>query len=197
MIVTQQKTLKRMKRILGQKLQNAGFTVQHTQRVVEISMCVGKEIGLSPEELENLRWGALLHDIGKIAVDPEILNKPGALTEEEYVHVMIHPVVGCNIAKNMVNEKVLEIIFHHHDFYNGSRLNQTMAGDDIPLGARIIAIADAFDAMTSDRPYRDAMSYEEALKEIKRCSNTQFAPGVVNVFLKMFLFHAPTLQDSI
>jgi len=96
----------------------------------------------------------------------------------------------------MVNDRVLEIISHHHDFYDGSGLNQTVSGEDIPLGARILALADAYDAMTSDRPYRDAMSHEEACTEIKRCMCSQFAPGVVNVFLKMCKFHAPVLRNT-
>jgi len=203
MVASQEKTLNGMRFILDKNLSNNGLTVEHTQRVIEISLSIGKEIGLPREELEDLHWGALLHDIGKIAVDPEILNKPGELTLEEYRHVMIHPIVGCNIAKNMVNKKVLEIISHHHDYYDGSGLNQTTAGEDIPLGARILALADAFDAMTSDRPYRDAMSFEEALVEIKRCSSTQFAPAIVTVFLKMNLFSKlayrqaiSTLQDA-
>jgi putative nucleotidyltransferase with HDIG domain len=196
MVASPEKTLNGMRFILDKKLLNNGSTVEHTQRVVEISLSIGKEIGLPPDELEDLHWGALLHDIGKIAVDPEILNKPGALTLEEYRHVMTHSIVGCNIAKNMVNGKVLEIISHHHDYYDGSGLNQTIAGEDIPLGARILALADAFDAMTSDRPYRSAISHEEAFMEIKRCSRTQFAPCIVSTFLKMNLFPRPALQDA-
>ena len=196
MVVSPQKTLDGMRIVLNKKLLNNGFTVEHTQRVIELSFAIGQEMGLSPDELEDLHWGALLHDIGKIAVDPEILNRPGGLTSEEYRHVMTHLVVGCNIAKNMVNENVLEIISHHHDFYDGSGLNQTVAGEDIPLGARILALADAFDAMTSNRPYRDAISYKEALMEIKRCSSTQFAPAIVNTFLKMNLLPKPASQDA-
>jgi putative nucleotidyltransferase with HDIG domain len=197
MVASREKTLNGMRCILDKKLLNAGFTVEHTQRVVEISLSVGKEIGLPADELEDLHWGALLHDIGKIAIDPEILYKPGALTLEEYSHVMTHATVSRNIAKNMVNENVLEIISHHHDYYDGSGFNQTVAGEDIPLGARILALADAFDAMTSDRPYRGAMSPEEALMEIKRCSSTQFAPGLVSVFLNIRPFPGPALQDAV
>jgi putative nucleotidyltransferase with HDIG domain len=197
MTVIQDKALNGMKSILDKKLLNAGFTIEHTQRVVEISLSLGKEIGLSTEELDDLRWGALLHDIGKIAIDPEVLFKPGSLTPEEYSHVMTHAIVSRNIAKNMVNERVLEIISHHHDYYDGSGFNQGITGEDIPLGARILALADAFDAMTSDRPYRDAMSHEEALIEIKRCSGTQFAPGLVNVFLKMQWRYEQDAEETI
>ena len=134
--------------------------------------------------MEDLRWGGLLHDVGKIAVDQLIQNKPGRLTRGEYEHIMIHAHVGAGIVKPVVNEKVVEMIEHHHDHYDGGGLHQVVAGDDIPLAARILAVADAFDAMTSDRPYRSAMSTKEALDEIKRCTDTQFDPGVIAAFLK-------------
>jgi putative nucleotidyltransferase with HDIG domain len=194
MVASQEKALNMMRRILYKKLSDDGCTVGHTQRVIEISLSLGKEIGLSPDELEDLYWGAMLHDIGKIAVDPEILNKPGALTLEEYRHIMTHAILSLNIAKDMVNERVLEIISHHHDYYDGRGFNQTIAGEEIPLGARILALADAFDAMTSDRPYRAAMSDEKALVEIRRCRGTQFDPGVASAFLKMHLLPRPALQ---
>jgi putative nucleotidyltransferase with HDIG domain len=197
MSISPVKTFDRMRHILDSKLSNAAFTVEHTQRVVEIALAIGNEISLSPEDLEDLHWGALLHDIGKIAVDPEILHKPGSLTPDEYRHVMTHAAVSRNIAKNMVNENVLEIISHHHDYYDGSGYNQTVAGEDIPLGARILALADAFDAMTSDRPYRKAMSVEAALNEIQRCSRRQFAPGLVEVFLGMQIFTEPSEDETI
>jgi len=159
------------------------YTAGHSRRVTEIAMAVGKELGLSIDEMEDLRWGSLLHDVGKIAVDQLIQNKPGRLTPEEYEHIMIHAHVGAGIVKPVVNEKVTEMIEHHHDHYDGSGLNQVIVGEDIPLAARILAVADAFDAMTSDRPYRSAMSVEEALDEIRRCTGTQFDPVVVTALL--------------
>jgi HD-GYP domain-containing protein (c-di-GMP phosphodiesterase class II) len=134
--------------------------------------------------MEDLRWGSLLHDVGKMAVDQFIQNKPGKLTHEEYEHIMIHAHVGAGIVKPVVNDRVVEMIEHHHDYYNGSGLHQVVAGEDIPLEARILAVADAFDAMTSDRPYRSAMSSEEALGEINRCKGVQFDPVVASAFLK-------------
>jgi putative two-component system response regulator len=122
--------------------------------------------------------------VGKIEVNPLVQNKAGRLTKEEYEHVMIHPKVGAQIVKPVVNQKVIDIIEHHHDHFNGSGLNQNESGKDIPQGARIIAVADAFDAMTSDRPYRSKMTSDEALKEVQRCILTQFDPVIVTAFLK-------------
>ena len=161
------------------------YTAGHSRGVTEIAVAIGRELGLSPDDIEDLRWGGLLHDVGKIAVDQLIQNKTGELTPEEYEHIMIHAHVGAGIVKPVVNGKVVEMIEHHHDHYDGSGMNQVVIGEDIPLGARILAVADAFDAMTSDRPYRSAMSIEEALSEIMRCTGTQFDPVVAAAFFKI------------
>jgi putative nucleotidyltransferase with HDIG domain len=161
------------------------YTAGHSRRVTDIAVAIGRELGLPSDDIEDLRWGGLLHDVGKIAVDQLIQNKPGKLTPEEYKHIMIHAHIGAGIVKPVVNEKVVEMIEHHHDHYDGSGLHQVVAGKDIPLGARVLAVADAFDAMTSDRPYRSAMPIEEALDEIRRCAGTQFDPVVAAVFPKI------------
>jgi putative nucleotidyltransferase with HDIG domain len=160
------------------------YTGGHSRRVAEMALATGDELGLSTDEMEDVRWGSLLHDIGKIAVDQRVHSKAGRLTDEEYEHIMIHARVGARIVEPVVNDRVVEMIEHHHDHYDGSGFNQTMQGREIPLAARIIAVADAYDAMTSDRPYRPAMSMREAAKEIKRCSGTQFDPVVVSAFLR-------------
>jgi len=159
------------------------YTGGHSRRVTEIALAIGTELGLSAKDMEDLRWGSLLHDVGKIAVDQHIQNKPGGLTSEEYEHIMIHAHVGADIVRPLVNKEIVEIIEHHHDYYDGSGHNQVVVGTDIPLGARILTVADAFDALTSNRPYRPAMSKVKALDEIQRCMKTQFDPVVINAFL--------------
>ncbi len=169
--------------LIGTLEANDRYTAGHSREVTEIAVVVGRRLGLSAYELDNLRWGALLHDVGKIAVDPDILNKPGELTPDEYRHIMTHAFIGPDIVRPFVNDAVVEIILHHHDHFDGSGLNQVVAGEDIPLGARILAVADAFNAMTSDRPYRPAMSLDDALEEITSCSGTQFDSAAANTLL--------------
>jgi HD-GYP domain-containing protein (c-di-GMP phosphodiesterase class II) len=160
------------------------YTAGHSRRVADIAVKIGTNLGLSPDAIEDLHLAGLLHDVGKIAVDQLIQNKPGKLTREEYEHIMIHASVGAGIVRPVVNENVVSMIAHHHDRYDGNGLHQVVADVDVPLGARILAVADAFDAMTSDRPYRPAMSVEEAYDEVKRCTGRQFDPAVVTAFFK-------------
>jgi putative nucleotidyltransferase with HDIG domain len=161
------------------------YTGGHSRRVTDIALNIGKELGLSKDALEDLRWGALLHDVGKIAVDSTVQNKPDSLTPDEYRHVMTHASVGPQIVKPVATDKVLEMIAHHHDRYDGNGINQEVSGEDIPLEARILAVADTFDAMASDRPYRGAMSHTSVLSEITRCAGTQFDPTVVEALLRI------------
>ncbi len=160
------------------------YTAGHSRRVTKIAIDTGRALGLSAEELENLRWAALLHDIGKIGIDSSVQNKPGILTPTEYDYILTHCSIGPGIVEPLVNETIVEVIRHHHDSFDGSGLNQKLHGEEIPLGARILAVADSFDAMTSDRPYRSAMAADIAITEIKKCAGTQFDPVVVKAFLK-------------
>ena len=160
-------------------------TAGHSRRVTDFAMAIGSRMNLSVNELDDLRCGSLLHDVGKIAVDPLIHNKTGKLTIHEYEHVMTHIQAGADIVKPIVNGKVVEFILHHHDYYNGGSSMSAPTGENIPLGARIIALADAFDAMTSDRPYRAAMSAADALEEVRSNTGTQFDPVVVKTFLEI------------
>ncbi|OGO14609.1 MAG: hypothetical protein A2Z02_00660 [Chloroflexi bacterium RBG_16_48_7] len=163
------------------------YTAGHSRRVAYIAVAIGEKLGISGDELDNIRLGALLHDTGKIAVDHSIMNKPGRLTEDEYRHVMAHASIGAGIVKPVVNQQILDIIIHHHDFYNGKGYDQHISGDQIPLGAKIIAVADSYDAMTSDRPYRNALTGEHGVNEILRCSGTQFDPVVAQAFHQVYL----------
>jgi putative two-component system response regulator len=160
------------------------YTAGHSRRVTKVAVDIAGALGIQGENMENLRWSALLHDIGKIGIDPTIQNKPGMLTPSEYNYILTHCTIGPGIVQPLVNEVISEAIRHHHDSYDGSGLNQGIKGEQIPLISRILAIADSFDAMTSDRPYRSAMPAAKAIEEVKRCSGTQFDPAVVEAFLK-------------
>jgi putative two-component system response regulator len=159
------------------------YTAGHSRRVKELASAISLRMGMTDEDFDDLCWGALLHDVGKIAVDPAIQNKPGKLTPEEYEHVMSHAQVGPRIVKAVADENMLNIIRYHHSRYDSP--GQVEAGTNVPIGARVVTVADAFDAMTSDRPYRKGLTLEEALFETRRCAGTQFDPSVVDAFLSI------------
>jgi putative two-component system response regulator len=161
------------------------YTAGHSQRVADLVTAIGRKMSISQDDLEDLRCAALLHDIGKIAIDPTIQNKPGKLTPEEYQHIRMHTQIGHDIVKPLVNNAIVEMIRRHHDRYDGLGLDQTIAGESIPLGARIIAVADTIDAMTSDRPYRKGIPRQQAIEQIKQCSGTQLDPRVVNILIEL------------
>ena len=163
------------------------YTAGHSQRVTDYALFLGGEVGLSRDQLDELCYGALLHDIGKIGVDASIQNKTGHLSQREYRHIMTHATIGPDIVRPVVSQDVIEMITHHHDRFDGSGQNQKTRGAEIPIGARIIAIADAFDAMTSERPYRAAMPPGAAMAEIQKCSGTQFDPVLVGAFHKLLI----------
>jgi len=161
------------------------YTSGHSQRVAEISVAIAKEMGLSQHSTERIRQAGLIHDIGKIGVRESVLNKPGHLTDEEFQHVKEHCEMGEHILAPIVeDEEILKVVRHHHERYHGTGYPNGLKYEQIPLGARILAVADAYDAMTSKRPYREAMSDETACAEIKRGKLTQFDPEVADAFLK-------------
>jgi putative two-component system response regulator len=163
------------------------YTSGHSQRVTEISVAIAEEMGLSRKDVERIRLAGLVHDIGKIGVREEVLNKPGSLSEEEYKHVRLHSETGERILIPIVDdEEIIKAVRHHHERYDGWGYPDGLRGEQIPRMARIIAVADTFDAMTSERSYRQAMTKEEACAEIERCSGSQFDPAVAEAFLKVW-----------
>ncbi len=163
------------------------YTHGHSRRVTEYALAIGEELDLSREQLEELRYIGLLHDIGKIGVDDAILTKKGKLTEEERRKINVHPSRGAEILEH-VSFLVSKIpgVKYHHERWDGKGYPEGLKGEDIPLYARIICIADAFDAMTSDRPYRSGMSPDIALGRIVKNSGTQFCPAMVDVFRRIY-----------
>lgn len=158
----------------------------HSERVASLALTIGQRISLSEEELHELNHAARLHDVGKVAVDAEILTKPGKLTEAEYQRVMLHPVIGEEMLKPYgLSTTLLSAIRHHHERWNGGGYPDGIAGDQIPLLARVIAVADAYDAMTSDRFYRKALSHTEAMAELQRMAGDHFDPALVRCFVEM------------
>ena len=162
------------------------YTRGHSIRVSHYSVVIARELALDDELLRQVELGGHVHDIGKIGVREDVLNKPGKLTDAEYEHIMTHPVVGWRILAPLLGETpvALNIVRSHHERYDGRGVPDRLAGENIPFEARIAAVADSFDAMTSDRPYRpDGMSLEAAMAELIRCSGAQFDPVVVNAMI--------------
>ncbi len=162
------------------------YTRGHSERVTELSIKLATEVGIAPEEIEKIKLGGLLHDIGKIGIPEGILNKPGRLNDEEFEIIKSHPDLGLHIlGKVEFLEAIVPIIRHHHERYDGKGYPSGLKGEEIPLLARIVSVVDTYDAMTTDRPYRKAMTLEEALKEIERCSGSQFDPEIAAHFIRM------------
>lgn len=154
----------------------------HSQRVAELSLLMAKTMGLSLEEQERIHIGAHLHDIGKIGIPDAILNKPGKLTEDEFNTIRQHPEIGGSIVgKIKVFRSVTDIVRHHHERFDGKGYPDGLYGEEISLGARIVAVVDSFDAMTTMRTYRSALCICEAIKETERCKGSQFDPAIVDV----------------
>jgi diguanylate cyclase (GGDEF)-like protein len=157
----------------------------HLHEVAELALAVGRELGMNPEELDELARAAELRDLGKIAIPDAILSKPGALNEAEWAFMRRHTVVGERILLSApALRPVARLVRSSHERFDGSGYPDGLAGEDIPLGARIVAVCDAYEAMTSDRPYRPPMSPEEAIAELGACAGSQFDPAVVDAFLR-------------
>jgi HD-GYP domain-containing protein (c-di-GMP phosphodiesterase class II) len=161
------------------------YTGSHSRDVVQLAVGVGRRLGLGTDALRDLEFGALLHDVGKIAVPKEIINKPGKLTSEEWEVMKRHTIEGQRMLENVggVLARVGVIVRASHEDYDGSGYPDGLAGEAIPVEARICSACDALSAMTTDRPYRRAMALEDALAELRRCAGTQFDPTVVEAVI--------------
>jgi len=160
------------------------YTHGHSERVTEYALLIAEAMNLEEREKQKLKYAATLHDIGKIGIAGRVLNKPGGLTDEEYTHVKTHPMLGDSIIEPVeFLQGPRPIIMHHHEHYDGNGYPLGLKGEGIPLCARILSVADAFEAMRSDRPYRRALPLEEAREELMRNAGTQFDPAVVETFL--------------
>jgi len=159
------------------------YTYGHSRKVSKYAVALAKAIGLPQDRVATIRAAGLLHDIGKVGIPDSILNKKGPLTEEEWEPVREHPKLGVEILRHIIDlANCLPAILHHHEYYDGSGYPSGLKGDSIPIEARILAIADAYDAITSPRPYHEQLPPEEALNELKRCTGTQFDPELVDAF---------------
>ena len=160
------------------------YTRGHSQRVLEHALSGCKFLALSPEEIETLEYASVLHDIGKIAIDTRILNKPDVLTTSEWNIMHEHSAIGANMLKEIpFLEKASELVLHHHERYDGKGYPEGLKGKEIPIGARLIAVADAFDTMITNRSYRPALTLDYSIGELRACAGTQFCPTAVEAFI--------------
>lgn len=172
------------------------YTRGHSDRVSEYSVLIGKYLNLPEEDLKTLRIGGLFHDIGKIGVPDSILLKETKLTDDEYSEIKNHPSIGAHILSNAtIFQDIIPIVKHHHEKYDGHGYPSQLKGEDIPYFARIAAISDSFDAMTSRRTYRDSLPIETVIAEFKRCRGTQFDPKLDDLFLDILQNHYDEIQE--
>ncbi len=169
----------------------------HSQRVMEYTAMAATYFSISQEDLETLRHGSVLHDIGKIEIDPVILNKVDPLTQMEWEIIRRHPVTGANMLKGIpFLEKAAELVLCHHERFDGNGYPRGLKADTIPLGARLIAIADAFDTMTTGRAYHPAMTIDQAVKELQTCAGSQFCPVAVTAFVSGLHIHTRNISNE-
>lgn len=172
------------------------YTRGHSDRVSEYSVLLGKYLNLPEETLNTLRIGGLFHDIGKIGVPDSILQKESKLTDDEYSEIKNHPSIGAHILSTAtIFHDIIPIVKHHHEKYDGTGYPGRLQGENIPYLARIAAIADSFDAMTSRRTYRDSLPMDVVISEFKRCKGTQFDPKLADIFLDILENHFDEIKE--
>lgn len=185
-------TYRQLEQAYMESIQTVRYTVEakdtytrgHSDRVSEYSVLIGKKIGLSEEDLNRLKIGGLFHDVGKIGIPDSILQKDGKLSDDEYSEIKNHPTIGAHILSTAtIFKDILPIVKYHHEKYDGTGYPERLKGEQIPYLARIAAIADTFDAMTSKRVYRNSLPLETVIQEFQRCKGTQFDPKLADVFL--------------
>jgi diguanylate cyclase (GGDEF)-like protein len=169
------------------------YTGSHSSRVAELGAWIAQRIGLDQEHIELTRLAGSLHDLGKLAIPEEILRKPGPLTQPERLVLERHSQIGHRMLESLGVDPVAEWVLHHHERWDGTGYPDRLRGEEIPLGARIIFVADAYDAMTSDRAYRGRLTPREAVDELVRCAGTQFDPEIVAVFARELVDRAPAV----
>jgi HD-GYP domain-containing protein (c-di-GMP phosphodiesterase class II) len=170
----------------------------HSTRLAEWALHVAGEIGLDEASFPDIEVAALLHDIGKIGIPDAILNKPSRLTDEEYELMKKHPEYGWIVLRGLPGfERVSLLILHHHESFDGKGYPGGLAGEEIPMGSRIVSVIDAFDAMVSSRPYRQGMPFEEAARRLVQASGTQFDPRVVERFLPLAQAEMPSVLAAV
>ena len=185
-------TYEKLEQAYMESIQTVRYTVEakdtytrgHSDRVSEYSVLIGQKLGLSEEDIRRLRIGGLFHDVGKIGVPDIILQKNGKLTDDEYSEIKNHPTIGAHILSSAsIFQDIIPIVKHHHERYDGRGYPGQLKGEDIPYLARIAAVADAFDAMTSRRVYRDSLPIDAVISEIEKNKGTQFDPQIADAFL--------------
>ena len=185
-------TYEKLEQAYMESIQTVRYTVEakdtytrgHSDRVSEYSVLIGEKLGLGEDDIKRLRIGGLFHDIGKIGVPDSILQKNGKLSDDEYSEIKNHPTIGVNILSNeTMFEDIIPIVKHHHERYDGRGYPGQLKGEDIPYLARIAAVADSFDAMTSRRVYRDSLPMDVVISEFEKNKGTQFDPQIADTFL--------------
>lgn len=191
-------TYKQLEQAYMESIQTLRYTVEakdtytrgHSDRVSEYSVLIGEALELPEEDIKKLKIGGLFHDIGKIGVPDSILQKAGKLSDDEYSEIKNHPSIGAHILSTAsIFQDIIPIVKHHHERYDGKGYPSQLAGENIPYLARITAVADTFDAMTSKRSYRDSLPLDYVITEFERCKGTQFDPKIADVFIDILKNH--------